>query len=459
MQRFARSILIAAFGMPVLLSAQGFAVNELGTCAMGRAGTAAAGPCRDGSGVWANPASLAGLSGTHLSASGTLIIPHGGFTDDLFGVKTDMPSQSYPVPSAYLTHQVGKLGFGVGVFAPYGLGTKWCTGDPCAPSDFIGRFDSYNTQIRSIYVQPTLAYQVTNWLSLGLGVAYIHSTLELHQRVDLSLQSLPTNPFINGTFGLIGVPSFTDFADATLKGSGNGVAFNGGILVKVSERLTLGGHFITKKTIKYKGDATFVQIPTNLVFATGTTPLNPTTPLPLDIPLAAQFASGGPLSNQTVSTAVVMPDQGTIGFAYKASDRWMVMGDYQQIVWGWFQQLVIDFSNATTPDRTQDEGFKDSHAFRVGVEYQYNTKTTIRGGYLYHTPAAPIKTVTPLLPEGARNEFTIGFGTDVMQGLRVDAAYQLILQQDRRGRAGTTFNNGLYTFGANLFGIGLSYTF
>jgi hypothetical protein len=70
-----------------------------------------------------------------------------------------------------------------------------------------------------------------------------------------------------------------------------------------------------------------------------------------------------------------------------------------------------------------------------------------------------VQTVTPLLPEGARNEFTIGIGTELARGIKFDAAYQLILQQDRRGRAGTAYNNGLYTFGANLFGAGLSYTF
>ena len=462
MRRFARSVLIAAFGMPALLSAQGFAVNELGTCAMGRAGTAAAGPCRDGSGVWANPASLAVLSGTHISASGTLIVPHGGFTDDLFAVKTDMPSQRYLVPSAYLTHQAGKLGLGLGVFAPYGLGTKWCTGDPCSPLDFIGRFDAYNTQIRSIYVQPTVAYQVTDWLSLGIGVAYIHSTLELHQRADLSAFPLPANPFLppGTTFSTIGIPSFSDFADVALSNaSGTGIAFNGGILVKVSDRLALGGHFITKKTITYKGDATFSQVPTGLVFATGTTPLNPSTPLPIDIAVAGQFLAGGPLVDQSVSTAIPMPDQGAIGFAYKASDKWLVMGDYQQIFWGSLQTIVIDFSNTLTPDRTLPEGFKDSHAFRIGVEYQYSAQTTLRAGYLYHTPAAPAQTVTPLLPEGARNEFTVGLGTELAGGLRFDAAYQLIRQQDRRGRAGTAVNSGLYTFGASLFGAGLSYTF
>jgi long-chain fatty acid transport protein len=461
MRRLARFVLFASFAIPARLSAQGFAVNELGTCAMGRAGVAAAGPCRDGSAVWANPAALAGLPGTHLSASGTLILPYGGFTDDLFGAKTDMPSQRYLVPSAYVTHQVGKLGLGVGVFAPYGLGTKWCEQDPCAPLDFIGRFDGYNTQIRSIYVQPTIAYQVTDWLSLGIGVAYIHSTVELHQRADLSLLALPANPFLPAgtTFAAIGIPSFTDFADVGLKASGNGVAFNGGILVKVSDRLTLGGHFITKKKIPFKGDAKFAPVPTGLVFATGTTPLNPTTPLPIDAVLAPQFLTGGPLVNQPASTAITLPDQGTIGFAYKASDKWTLMGDYQQIVWGWLKEITIDFSNAATPDRVLPEGFKDSHAIRLGVEYQRSATTAFRAGYIFHTPASPVQTVTPLLPEGIRNEFTVGFGTELAGGIRLDAAYQLILQQDRRGRAGTSYNNGLYTFGAHLLGAGLAYTF
>ncbi len=454
MQRFARYVLLS-LGVPASLAAQGFAVNELGTCTMGRGGVAGASPCADGSAIWYNPAGLAGLSGTHFSVGATLIMPHGGFTDDVFAVKTDMPNQTYPVPAAYLTHQLGKgLGAGIGVYAPYGLGTKW-------PLSFIGRFDGYNTQLRSIYVQPTLAYQVKDWLSIGLGVAYIHSTVELHQRADLSQFPLPANPFLppGTTFSQIGVPAYSDFADATLKASGNGIAFNGGIRVKVNDRLTLGGHFITRKTIKYTGTVSFTPVPTNLVLAPGTTPLNPTTPLPLDLVLGAQFLPDSALSAGSATTAVTLPDQGTIGFAYKASDRWTFMGDYQQIVWGWFQALVIDFANPKTPDRTLNENFRDSHAVRLGVEFQQSPKTAIRAGYLYHTAGAPVQTVTPLLPEGPRNEFTVGIGTQISGGLHLDAAYQYIKQQDRRGRAGTTFNNGLYTFGAHLFGAGLSYTF
>jgi hypothetical protein len=50
-------------------------------------------------------------------------------------------------------------------------------------------------------------------------------------------------------------------------------------------------------------------------------------------------------------------------------------------------------------------------------------------------------------------------GTELSKGLNANLAYQYIRQQNRNGRAGTTFNNGLYTFNANLFGAGFSYTF
>jgi long-chain fatty acid transport protein len=450
MQRFTRSVLVLLFaGIPAALHAQGFAINELGICTMGRGGVSAASPCADGSAIWFNPAGLASLTGTHIMVSGTLIRPHGGFTEDLNANKTDMPSQNYLVPSAYVTRNLGKgITAGIGVFAPYGLGTKW-------PTTFIGRFDGYHTMVQSIYIQPTVAYQVTPRLSFGLGVAYITSSVELHQRVDLSQQTVPAQAF---TFAALGIPTYTDFADVSLKATGTGIAFNGGVTFKVNDQLTVGGHFITRKTIKYTGTATFNQILTGLVLPPGN-PINPGSAVPMDGLVGPEFVPGGPLSTQSASTDVTMPDQGTIGFAYKVRPQWTFMAEYQQIVWGWFNSLTINFANPLTPDRTLYEGYKDSHAIRTGLEYTRSAKSTFRLGYLYHTAAAPVVTVTPLLPEGPRNEFTIGYGGELTGGLHFDVAYQFIKQNDRRGRAYTTFNNGLYQFGANLFGAGLSYTF
>jgi long-chain fatty acid transport protein len=135
--------------------------------------------------------------------------------------------------------------------------------------------------------------------------------------------------------------------------------------------------------------------------------------------------------------------------------------DWQMVMWHWFDKLELDFENAAAPDITLDEGYKDTHGFRLGMEYAQSSKVTVRGGYLYHTAAAPDQTVTPLLPEGARNEFTIGLGWQLSTKMKADFGYQYIRQDDRRGRVfdETVGNTGLYTFKGHLIGAGLALTF
>jgi long-chain fatty acid transport protein len=449
-------------GVPCLLGAQGFGVYEHNACTMGRAGVAAASPCPDGSAIFYNPAGLAGLSGFRASGGVTLIHAQGDFTDDLLAHKTSLDNPTIPVPDAYVTYAATPaLTFGIGLYAPYGLETRWPI------NGFDGRFIGYDTNIRSLYVQPTVAYQVTDWLKVGVGVAYIHSWLELHQRVDLATES----PSPGVTFESLGVPRGTDFADVALKGCGggfgdffkkcgNGFAVNFGGIIKVNDKLSIGGHWLTKKTIKYDGTATFDQILTGLTLAPNN-PLGLPGGTPLDALLTPEFQTGGPLADGGVSTSIIMPPQGSIGFAYKLREGWTLMADYQYVVWGWFKSIVIDFANPGTPQEVLSPNNKDSHGIRVGTEYQASPKLSLRGGYLYHTAASPDEFVTPLLPEAPRNEFTAGLGYQLANGLHADLAYQYIAQQDRRGRVfpEPIGNTGLYTFSAHLFGVGLAYTF
>src|SRR6266513_125199 len=180
MQRLARYVWLMTAALPMVLGAQGFGIYEQNTCTMGRGGTAAAAPCADGSAIFFNPAGLAGLKGGHASAGVTLIHVMGGFTDDLFQQTTDLKDPLLVVPQVYVSYGLTPdLGVGIGLFAPYGLETKW-------PLSFDGRFAGYDNIIKTYYVQPTVAYQVTPWLSLGGGLDIVHGSVELHQRLDLS---------------------------------------------------------------------------------------------------------------------------------------------------------------------------------------------------------------------------------------------------------------------------------
>lgn len=465
MRRFALLLLAGASSLVAApLAGQGFGVYEHNACAMGRAGVTAARPCADGSAIFFNPAGLAGLSGTHLTGGVTAIAAKGGFTDDFLNHRTDLDNPVIPVPNFYFSHQLNpNLTLGLGAYAPYGLETKWPT------EQFEGRFMGYNTDIRSIYIQPTLGVQVSPTLKIGIGAAYITSHLKLRQRVDLSTQPIGALGAVAGlpataTFGMLGVPSLTDFADATLDANGTGIAFNFGAIVKVSDAVSIGGHWLTRKHIKYDGDAAFTPVPTNLVLpvALGTCPGPACIPAgtPVDVLLGAEFGAGGPLANGPVSTEIVMPPQGSLGFAWKVNDKFDFMADWQYVVWGWFSDVDIVFENPATPAIALHPSNKDTHGFRFGGEYRYSPKVQLRAGYLYHGAASPDNFVTPLLPEGPRNEFTIGAGIELTPKLHADLAYQYIKQNDRRGTVNVAAGNtGLYQFSANLLGVGLAYTF
>lgn len=444
---------VAAVGLlPAALGAQGFGVYELSTCTMARGGAVAANPCGDGSAIFFNPAGVSALTGTHVSIGLTTITPSGGFTDDIFQQHTDMSSQTFLVPNVFVTRRINeKLGVGIGLYAPYGLGTKW-------PTTFAGRFAGYDTQVKTYYIQPTVAYQVTPRLSFGLGVAYVHASVALHQRLDLStFGGSPLPPGV--TLGQLGVPANTDFANADMTASGNGLAFNGGVIFKVNDQLTLGGHFLTRKTVHFTGSASFQQILTGLVLPPGNGLTG--TALPLDVFLNSQFLAGGALAPTSASTDVTMPDQGSIGLDYKFTGKWHVSADFQNVVWGWFHTLQVSFANPLTPPLQANEDYRDSYGFRFGTEYQYSPGLTLRGGYLYNSAAAPNQTVTPRLPEGSRNSFIVGAGLNLGSGLHGDASIMYLKQNDRRGRVSetSTLNTGLYTFKAVLLGAGLSYSF
>jgi long-chain fatty acid transport protein len=453
MRRFALLLFASA---PAVVGAQGFGVYEHSACAMGRAGVTAASTCPDGSAIFFNPAGLAGLSGTRASAGVTLIAASGSFTDDFLVQRTDLDDPVIPVPAGYVTRQLSpKATIGFGVYAPYGLQTRW----PVA--GFPGRFMGYDTKLKAIYFQPTVGYQLLDRLKVGIGVAYIHSTVELHQRVDLSGQVAPLPGLPLGTtFSALGIAPGTDFADAALKANGKGFAVNFGGILQVTDRLSIGGHWLTKRTITYDGTTIFRQVPTNIVLPPGT--VGPA-PVPLDGLLTAlAFGTGAPLDSSGIaaSTKLTLPPQGSIGFAYKLTGAWTVMADYQYVVWGWFNELTIDFKPATTPDITLRPHNDDSHGFRLGAEYRRNDKLTVRGGYLYHTASSPDDFVTPFLPEAPRNEFTIGFGVKLSAHAHGDLAYQHIIQNDRRGRViPTGGNTGLFEFSGNLFGVGVAFTF
>ena len=433
---------------------------------MGRAETGVADPCDDASALFYNPAGIVGTEGLTISAGATLISVGGDFTDDYTGRETEIQNDPIPVPHLYATYGINPdLSVGLGVYVPYGLETVW-------PNDWDGAFEGYDNGVQAFYIQPTLAYRFNEYITIGGGPIVGISNVELNQRLDLSSQVV-TNPSTGEPvpdpaaadgvlrFNRLGIPFHTAFADSKLEATG-ATAFGGhvGLQVKATDRVRFGMRYMLPMTFDYEGDATFEQVETGLTLP----PDNPLTgtATPVDALVQGQFSEDGALVDQDVETEIELPAQFVAGVAVDATERLTLLADYQWTGWSSFEEIVLQFDRL--PTTTREENYDNTSALRLGAEYLVTDAWTVRAGYLFNQAAAPDETVTPLLPEANRNHFTVGFGWRATDALEVNAAYQLLTQNDRRGRTrevrpgetGVDANSGLYSFGANLFGLTLT---
>jgi long-chain fatty acid transport protein len=186
--------------------------------------------------------------------------------------------------------------------------------------------------------------------------------------------------------------------------------------------------------------------------------LGPTLPAgtPMDALVASQFASGGKLSSQTATTMMPMPAQVVIGAAVQATPKVKLLLDYQYTNWKSFDVLAIDGQYLKS---TVIENYGNTSGVRFGAEFALGAKSVVRAGIDLHGAAAPDETVTPNLPEGSRREFSIGFGSQLSKRARFDIGYLYLSQPERAGRTGAMPNNGVFDFGANLFGASLTIGF
>ena len=448
----AAAVLMLYGSTPRTSQAQGFGVYEQGTCVMSRAGAGVASTCGDASDIFFNPAGLVHTEGTVISLGTTVIAAGGSFTDDYTRQTTDLQNSPIPAPHLYAAHRLSPdLALGLGVFVPYGLATEW-------DRSFDGAFEGYDNSVESIYIQPTVSYQLTDRISVGGGPTVVMGTVELNQIVDLSAQNLPGSEL---TFGSIGVPFHTAFADSKLDGDwAFGVGAHVGIQVEATDRVRFGARVMAPVELNYTGTATFTQINTGLPTTPELSEIlgQPVTVFPdLDALVRGQFRDDGALATQDIETSLTMPMQAVLGTSVDVTERLTVMLDYQWTQWSSFDQIVIEFENQAEPV-VRDENYGDTNALRLGAEYALSDAWTVRGGYLFNQAAAPDDVVTPLLPENDRNHFTVGAGWQASDLLRLNASYQYLGQNDRRGRTrslegGRPATNGLYSFDAHLFGL------
>ncbi len=459
----------ALLALPAFAGAQGFGLNEIGTCAIARGFATVGSPCADGSAIFWSPAAATWLNGWTASIGAANIALKGQFQQDTTFRSYDLSSPAVTVPQVFVNYHPANsnLAFGLGIYVPYGLTSEW-------PDSFPGRFEAKKASLSTIYIQPNIAYKINSKWSVGGGPVFAHSSVELVQSVDLSTQVALTTPTVV-RFSQLGVAKRTEFARATLKGSGNGFGAHIGVAGVLSPEWTMGARFLLPISLEYNdADATFAPVTTGLVVG-GTLPGAP--PIPagtsFDQLVATAFTSG-PLQTQKVSTRIAHPAQVGLGLAYTGWKNAVVDVDYQYTGWKQFREIPITFKGSsaatTAPSDTVVEDYNNTSSIRIGIEYdvQQYKGLKLRAGAAGAASAAPAETVTPLLPEQDRAYWTLGGGYTFMTHYALDAAFAHIYTGGTRGRldprlnrtlTAVQMNTGRYELSANILSVSLKANF
>ncbi|MBI2618903.1 MAG: outer membrane protein transport protein [Ignavibacteriales bacterium] len=383
------------------LIAGGFQLNEHGARAVGLGGAFAA-RASDPSAIYFNPAGLGFQTVNQISLGATVILPRVAF----FGpyqlntnTKTAMDNQTFTPPHVYGTYHFSEdLHFGIGVYTPFGLGTQW-------PQEWSGKFITTKADLQSFFISPTVAYRLRDGLSIGVGFNYAVGTVRLEQTV-----SDPFDP--HGTLAL--------------KFDANSFGFNVGVLYKPSSEISVGA--------SYRSEVAFS--------ATGTADFTPNRPV---------YPEGDAKSSLT------LPATGYLGVAYSLSDNLVVEADYQYVGWSSYQELAVEFagdgSKVISP-----KNYRDTFVLRVGAEYTMDD-WQLRGGYFFDRTPVETPYVDPLLPDANRNGLNVGLGYRLTSSLSIDAAYMLLLMDERKAEKTVIDFDGTYQTRADLFCVSLTYTF
>jgi long-chain fatty acid transport protein len=161
-----------------------------------------------------------------------------------------------------------------------------------------------------------------------------------------------------------------------------------------------------------------------------------------------------------------LPAQFVAGAAVQATQKLVLLFDYQYTNWSKFSTLNISRENVTAPTVIYED-YVNTNGYRFGAEYAATPSFVVRGGFVFNTAAAPDQTVTPNLPEGKRYWPTVGVSVRLSKTAHIDAFYAYLDQPDRAGRSTdggmarptAAVNNGVYHFSGNLFGATLAFRF
>lgn len=381
------------------VDAAGFALREQSATAQGNAFAGATAAAEDPSYMFFNPATLGFLDGYRATAVLSYIRPQTELTSasaatvlgSPIGGRTSVDDVTEDAVTAALYGMAelsGGLRAGLGINVPFGLKTEYSP-------DWVGRYHAVETGLKTININPVLAWRPVSWLAVGGGLQAQYADAEMSNAVDFGT--------IGAGAGIPGAVPATQDGFARLEGDDWGFGFNVGLLVEPLEGTRLGLAYRSEVEHEIQGDVDFDLDAAGIG--------------------AALRAATGAFADSGASTEVTTPATLSAGVYQDVTSRWAVMGEVAWTEWSTFEELRIRFDNPAQADSVTEEDWRDSFFVALGTTYRATDTFALRGGVAFDQTPVEDEHRTPVIPDANRYWLSVGLGWQPFDWFGLDAGY------------------------------------
>lgn len=324
--------------IPANVFALGFRIPNQDPEAIAR-GNAFAATADNPSAIYYNPAGITQLPGQTLQVGDLNYFGINTHYQAAGGGSSDTKFEVLPVPQIFyvLSPTNMPLSFGLGVYAPFGLGVVW-------PQNSGFRSIAIESRLQYITANPIVAWKILPSLSVAAGPTLNYSELKF-------------------TRGLTTGSDMFQY-DAT----GFGVGFNAGILWQPITQLSFGGNYRSATTIDYGGIVNY----------------NP---------------GAGSASAQTHAT-IPFPQIASGGISYRPTPNWNVEVDVDWANWDTLDNVSLRGTKKIFgADLPLQLDWHDSWFYEVGATRYLKHGYSVSAGYFFSGDTAGSKHFTPAIPD------------------------------------------------------------
>lgn len=361
-------------------SAGGMWVYEIATPDVATASAGRAALANDASTAFGNPAGMT-RTGTQL----------------LFGLSPLLVTTEFDVGTG--TTIPGTDGGNAGGFVPAGgvygvyspmkdlaLGmalNSYAGGAMSYESNWVGRYITTETELLTFNLNPSIAYRVLPWLSLGAGFSAQWAKLKDELAINNALEGLPDG--------------FMKFEDTNF-----GFGGNVGALFEIDALTRIG------LTYRSQVDQSFDDVPAFGQLGPG---------------LEDALRRAGVL-NSNLGLDISIPQEVVLS-AYRAiTEDLAVMASFNWQNWAQFGEINVSLSTAPPRTKAVDANLDDTFQGAVGVHYRLGEPTLLMLGFAYDSSAATKATRSPALPVDQQLRFAAGVQYEINENYSVSAAYE-----------------------------------